>query len=88
MAEKDKSASKGKTPAKAAKKKKSVFSKISSYFRSCVGECKKISWPPVKLTTKNFGIVVAVIIVCGLVIFGVDRGLWALLDLVMETANT
>jgi preprotein translocase subunit SecE len=82
MAEKSKAAVKGN------KKKKSVFSRIISFFRACVGECKKISWPNWKQTTKNFGIVLVVIIICGLIIFGVDRGLYALLDLVMETANT
>lgn len=70
------------------KKKKNVFSRIVSFFRACIGECKKISWPTASKTTKNFGIVLAVIIICGLIIFGVDRGLYALLDLVMETANT
>ena len=73
---------------KAKNKKKNVFSRIISYFRACIGECKKISWPTAKQTTKNFGIVVAVIIICGLIIFGIDRGLYALLDLVLETANT
>jgi preprotein translocase subunit SecE len=83
MAEKSKTAVKGNK-----KKKKSVFSRIISFFRACVGECKKISWPTWQQTTKNFGIVLVVIIICGLIIFGVDRGLYALLDLVMETANT
>ncbi len=89
MAEKNVSkvnkASKSKT---SNKKKKGVFSRIISFFRACIGECKKISWPTWQQTTKNFGIVLLVIIVCGLIIFGVDRGLYALLDLVMELANT
>ncbi len=70
-------AEKNKASKKATKKKKNVFSR-----------CKKISWPTWQHTTRNFGIVLVVIILCGLVIFGVDRGLYALLDLVMETANT
>ena len=81
-------AEKNKASKKATKKKKNVFSRIISYFRACIGECKKISWPTWQRTTRNFGIVLVVIILCGLVIFGVDRGLYALLDLVMETANT
>ncbi len=66
-------------------KKKGVFSRISSFFRSCVGEIKKITWPTVAQTSKNFGVVVLVIIVAGIAIYGLDRGLYALLHLVMNT---
>ena len=66
-------------------KKKGVFSRISSFFRSCVGEIKKITWPTVAPTSKNFGVVVLVIIVAGIAIYGLDRGLYALLHLVMNT---
>ena len=66
-------------------KKKGVFSRISSFFRSCVGEIKKITWPTVAQTSKNFGVVVLVIIVAGILIYGLDRGLYALLHLVMNT---
>ena len=68
-------------------KKKNVFSKISSFFRACVGEIKKITWPTVSQTTKNFGVVVLVILVAGLFIYGLDRGLYALLNLVMSTGT-
>ena len=66
-------------------KKKGVFSRISSFFRSCVGEIKKITWPTVAQTSKNFGVVVLVIIIAGIAISGLDRGLYALLHLVMNT---
>lgn len=68
-----------------ATKKKSVFARIGSFFRSCIGEIKKITWPTPATTTKNFGVVVMVIIVAGLFIFALDRGLYALLHLVMNT---
>lgn len=68
-------------------KKKGVFAKIASFFRACVGELKKITWPTVATTTKNFGVVVLVIIVAGLLIYGLDRGLYALLNLVMSTGT-
>ena len=68
-------------------KKKNVFSKIASFFRACIGELKKITWPTVSQTTKNFGIVVLVILVAGLFIYGLDRGLYALLNLVMSTGT-
>lgn len=76
-----------KTDAKAKKSKKpNVFKRLLKYLGACKGELKKITWPSVKQTTKNFGIVIAVIIVCGIFIFALDRGLYALLGLVMNTA--
>ncbi|MEE1319327.1 MAG: preprotein translocase subunit SecE [Ruminococcus sp.] len=76
-----------KTDAKAKKSKKpNVFKRLLKYLGACKGELKKITWPSVKQTTKNFGIVIAVIVVAGILIFGLDRGLYALLGLVMNTA--
>ena len=71
-----------------AKAKKNIFKKSISFFRACIGELKKITWPTPKDTTKNFGIVVLVILVSGLLIFALDAGLYALLNLVMETGTT
>ena len=68
-------------------KKKSVFGRMKSFFRSCIGEIKKITWPTVPQTTRNFGIVVLVIVIATLLIYGLDRGLYALLNLVMRTGN-
>ena len=67
-------------------KKPNVFKRVIKYLGACKGELKKITWPSAKTTTKNFGIVIAVIIVMGLFIFALDRGLYALLGLVMNTA--
>lgn len=71
--------------ADAKAKKKNIFQRMGSFFRACIGEMKKITWPTAAQTTKNFGVVVLVIIVAGLFIFGLDRGLYALLNLVMNT---
>ena len=68
-------------------KKKGFFGKAASFFRSCVGEIKKITWPTVSQTTKNFGIVVLVILIAGLFIYGLDRLLYLLLNLVMTTGT-
>lgn len=68
-------------------KKKNVFSKMSSFFRSCIGEIKKITWPTPKTTTRNFFIVVVVILISTLFIYALDRGLYALLNLVMSTGT-
>ncbi|MBQ4128981.1 MAG: preprotein translocase subunit SecE [Ruminococcus sp.] len=71
-----------------AKAKKNIFSKIGSFFRSCIGEIKKITWPSVSTTTKNFGIVVLVIVIVGLFIFALDMGLFKLLSLVMDPGSS
>ena len=72
----------------AKKKKPNVFQRLWKYLLACKGELKKITWPSVSQTTKNFGIVLVVIIVMGLFIFGLDTGLYALLGMVMGTGTT
>lgn len=73
---------------KKSDKKPNIFSRIAKYFRDCKGEIKKITWPTPRTVFKNMGIVLVVIIVIGLFIYGLDRGLYALLGLVMNTAST
>ena len=72
----------------AKKKKPNVYQRLWKYLLACKGELKKITWPSVPQTTKNFGIVLVVIIVMGLFIFGLDTGLYALLGMVMGTGTT
>ena len=67
----------------ADKKKANIFARLFKYLRECFGELKKITWPTVSQTTKNFGIVLLVIIVAGGIIFALDKGLYALLGLIM-----
>ncbi len=74
-----------KKPAK-KNKKPNAFKRLIKYLNSCKGEIKKITWPTARQTTKNFGIVIAVIVVVGLFIFALDQGLYALLGLVMDTS--
>ena len=68
------------------KNKTSAFQRIVKYLVACKGELKKITWPSVNQTTRNFGVVMAVIIVMGIFIFALDQGLYALLGLVMNTS--
>jgi preprotein translocase subunit SecE len=68
-------------------KKPNVFVRLLNYLRACWGEIKKITWTNPKTATKNFFVVLVVIIVCGLFIFGLDRLLYFLLDLVMNTTG-
>lgn len=72
----------------ADKKKTNVFVKLFKYLRECIGELKKITWPTVSQTTKNFGIVLLVILVAGVFIFALDQGLYALLGLVMNVSGS
>ena len=72
----------------ANKKKPNVFKRLWKYLVACKGELKKITWPTPRQTTKNFFIVLAVIIIMGLFIFALDRGLFALLGLVMGMSQT
>ena len=74
---------------KAAKtqKKPNAFKRLIKYLASCKGEIKKITWPTPAQTTKNFGIVIAVIVIMGLFIFALDSGLFALLGMVMDTGS-
>lgn len=66
-----------------AEKKKNIFQKIAKYFRECVGEMKKISWPTLSQTTKNFLIVVVVVLIMGVLIYALDQGLYFVLNRVM-----
>ncbi len=67
-------------------KKPNIFARIAKYFRECKAEIRKITWPTPRAVFKNVGIVLVIIIVMGLFIFALDRGLFALLNLVMETS--
>ena len=73
---------------KAAKNKKpNIFKRIGNYFREVFIEIKKIVWPTPKKTFKNTGIVLLAMLVAGVVIFGVDTGLYYLFGLVMNLAG-
>ncbi|MBQ2444264.1 MAG: preprotein translocase subunit SecE [Clostridia bacterium] len=67
-------------------KKPNIFARIAKYFRECKAEVKKITWPTPRTVFNNCGIVLLIILVMGLLIFGLDRGLFALLGLIMETS--
>jgi len=75
----------------ADEKKPNVFARawnsIVGFFRDIIREIKKIVWPSAKTTFRNTGIVLLVMLVAGLVIFGVDTGLHSLFGLVMDLAG-
>lgn len=64
-----------------------VMSGIAKYFRECKGEVKKVVWPTPKATFKNAGVVILAIALVGLFIFGLDRGLYALLGIIMNVSG-
>ncbi len=76
---------------KADEKNPNIFARIgkniSGFFRDIIREIKKIVWPSPKATFRNTGIVLLVMLVTGLVIFGLDTGLHALFGLVMDLAG-
>ncbi len=90
MAEKKATAKSAKAakPAKKSAKKPNVFKRVWTYLRECKGEIKKITWTHPRTATRNFFVVLVVILVAGLFIYALDRGLFALLGLVMATSST
>lgn len=74
-AEKETKAAKAeKTSKKADKKKKknNPFKSIAAFFKSTNAERKKVVWPGAKETLKNAAIVLAVTLVVGVAIYGID----------------
>ena len=81
-----------KSKAKAAKPKNpngNIFQRFvkgfKKFWKDFRGEIKKITWPTPKQTTKNFGIVIAMVAIVGVFIFALDQGLYALVGLFMNT---
>ena len=66
---------------------KNAFVAITKFFRDCKSEIKKITWPTTNTVFRNMGIVLAVIIVIGLFIFGLDTSLLNLLGLFMNVSK-
>lgn len=64
------------------KKEGNVFSRagaaIKKFWKDFVGTVKKVVWPPADQVLKSSVVVLITILVIGLVVFGIDRGLQAL----------
>lgn len=86
---KEKHAEAKKAPAP-KKKKENIFKRmgaaIKKFFKDFKGECKKITWPSGKTVLNNSLVVIAVVIVVGLVIFGIDQGLAAIIKAILGLA--
>lgn len=65
-------------PAKVDKNKKQVKSKkegkgLGRKVKESASELKKVSWPSFGKTVKQTGVVIAVVVLCTLALFAVDR---------------
>ncbi len=69
---KDSSAKSSKGKAKAKAKKQN---RIVKYFKDLKSELKKVVWPSRKQVLNNTGVVLAVMIIVGLFLTGIDAGL-------------
>lgn len=78
------------SPAAEAKKTKkksdkpSFFSRVATWFKGLKSEFKKITWASKKSTFKNFGIVLAIVIVSAVVIGAIDIGLSSLFNWLLK----
>ena len=55
-----------------AEKKPKVWHRAGKFFRDCKSEIKKIVWPTPRSVFKNMGVVLAVIVIIGLFVFGLE----------------
>lgn len=70
-----------------ATKKPKFFNAIGKFFKDCKSEIKKVVWPTKEAVTRNTLVVLAVIIIIGLFVFGLDTGLLNLLGLFMNVSK-
>ena len=69
---------------KKSDKKPNVFQRIGRYFRDCNNERKKLVWPSIKTTFKNFWVVLSSIITISIFVGLLDWGLTILLGTIMN----
>jgi len=61
-----------------------LFRRIWGGLRNMGGELRKVRWPSFSRTVKQTGVVLAVVLIFGIVIFGIDRGLMELYSLLVR----
>ncbi len=81
MAEKIKTAADKKVK---KEKKNGFFSKIGKYFRDVKGEFKKIVWPSKSQIVNNCVVVLVMVLVLGVVVWGLDLLFGFLRDLIIN----
>ncbi len=77
--------------AKPEKKKENGFKKaganVKKFFKDFKGEWKKVTWPTGKTVLNHSIVVIVIVAIVGLVIFGIDTGLSAIIDGLVSLAN-
>lgn len=66
-------------------KKEKQPSKIGKRIKETTSELKKVNWPKFSFVVKNTGVVLAVVLIFAVVLFGIDRLLAWLFDLLTNT---
>lgn len=69
-----------KSSGKKEKAKVKKQNRVVKYFRDLKSELKKVVWPSRKQVVNNTGIVLAVMIIVGLFLAGIDTGLGFVID--------
>ena len=66
---------------------KAIGAKVKKFFKDFKGEWKKVTWPSGKTVLNHSMVVIVVVLVFGLIIFGFDSGLSAIIDGLVGLAN-
>ena len=77
---------KDKAPAK--KKEKKAGPAIKKFFKDFKGEWKKVTWPSGKTVLNSSIVVIVIVVIVGLAIMLVDNGLTAVIDALVNLANS
>lgn len=72
---------------KKADKKPNIFQRIGKFFHDCKSERKKIVWPTMKTTFKNFGVVLSSIFIVSIFVCVLDWLFTTLLGMIMNIAK-
>ena len=75
-----------------AKKKENPFkaigAKIKKFFKDFKGEWKKVTWPSGKTVLNHSIVVIVIVAIVGVAVLGVDTGLSAIIDALVNLANS
>ncbi len=75
-----------------AKKKENPFKKmgpaIKKFFKDFKGEWKKVTWPSGKTVLNSSIVVIVIVVIVGIAILLVDNGLTAVIDALVNLANS
>lgn len=77
---------KDKAPAK--KKERKVGPAIKKFFKDFKGEWKKVTWPSGKTVLNSSIVVIVIVAIVGVAIMLVDNGLTAVIDALVNLANS